>query len=134
LKEYDYSQPGEYFVTVCTHNHECLFGTLADEEMKLSHIGKIAKNCWEEISKHFLNIELDAFVVMPNHIHGIVIINDHGRDVQLNVSTKEINITKNELNVSTGISPKRGTLSVVMRTYKAAVTTLCWHNGFNEFK
>jgi REP element-mobilizing transposase RayT len=52
----------------------------------------------------------------------------------LNVSTKEINITKNELNVSTGISPKRGTLSVVMRTYKAAVTTLCRHNGFNEFK
>ncbi|MGD1046402.1 MAG: transposase [Bacteroidota bacterium] len=120
LKGYDYSQPGEYFVTVNTNNHECLFGTVIEEEMRLSPVGKIAKNCWEEILKHFHNVELDEFVVMPNHLHGIIIINDNRRDVQLNVSTR--------------ISPKKGTLSVIIRTYKAAVTTMCRHNGLSEFR
>jgi putative transposase len=73
LKEYDYSQSGEYFVTICTHNRECLLGEIVDEEMKLSSIGEIVQRCWEEIPKHFPNVELDAFVVMPNHVHGIII-------------------------------------------------------------
>ena len=49
LKGYDYSMPGEYFVTICTHNHECLFGSVAEEEVRFSVIGEIAKNCWKEI-------------------------------------------------------------------------------------
>jgi putative transposase len=128
LKEYDYSQPGGYFVTICSHNHECLFGDVQEEEMILSPIGKIARRCWEEIPHHFNNIALDAFVIMPNHMHGIIFINDKDDDTK---NTKRRDV---QLNVSTGISPKRGTLSVVIRTYKAAVTTMCRRNGYENFK
>jgi len=120
LKHYDYSQPGEYFITICIQSHECLFGHVHKEEMRLSPIGEIARKCWEEIPYHFNNIELDEYIIMPNHIHGIIIINESQcRDVQLNVSTR--------------ISPKRGSLSVVIRTYKAAVTTICRRNNSFEF-
>lgn len=128
LKGYDYSQPGEYFVTICTHDHECLFGTVADEEVRLSAIGEIAKNCWKEIPKHFLNVDLDEFIIMPNHIHGIIIINDN------DINMQSTNCRDVQLNVSTRISPRKETLSVVIRTYKATVTTLCRRNGFYEFK
>jgi putative transposase len=139
LKEYDYSRPGGYFVTICTHNHDRLFGDVQEEEMKLSPIGEIARKCWEDIPKHFNNIDLDAFVIMPNHLHGIIMISDKDddmnltkrRDVQLNVSTGTL---PNQINVSTGISSKRGTLSVVIRTFKAAVTTVCRRNGYEKFR
>jgi putative transposase len=81
LKDYDYSSPGEYFVTICSFDHECIFGEIVEEEMKLSPQGVIAEQCWKEIPKHFNNTELDAFVVMPNHVHGIIILNDYGRDL-----------------------------------------------------
>jgi putative transposase len=90
LKEYDYSLAGEYFVTICSFNHECIFGEIVEEEMKLSPQGMIAEQCWKEIPKHFNNTELDAFVVMPNHVHGIIVLNDNDRDVQLNVPDKEV--------------------------------------------
>jgi REP element-mobilizing transposase RayT len=76
LKEYDYSQPGEYFVTICTYNHECVLGTIVKEEMKLSQMGAIAQQCLIETPKHFPNVELDEYVVMPNHVHAIIVITD----------------------------------------------------------
>jgi putative transposase len=79
LKEYDYSQTGEYFVTVCTHNRECLLGGIMDDSMRLSAIGETVQRCWDGIPTHFPNVELDAFVVMPNHVHGIIIINESCR-------------------------------------------------------
>jgi putative transposase len=134
LKEYDYSLPGEYFVTICTDEHKCLFGTVIEEDVELSPIGRIVKSCWEEIPKHFHNIELDEFVIMPNHIHGIIIIDDNRRDVQSGEMDNNPNGRDVQLNVSTRISPKRGTLSVVIRTFKAAVTTECRRNGWYEFR
>ncbi|PKL72573.1 hypothetical protein CVV26_00995 [Candidatus Kuenenbacteria bacterium HGW-Kuenenbacteria-1] len=74
LKEYDYSQNGVYFITICTQNHECLFGKIENEKMILNEYGKIVKKDWLEIPNHFPNIILDKFIVMPNHIHGIIII------------------------------------------------------------
>jgi putative transposase len=79
LKEYNYSLPGEYFVTICTNGHECILGEIFDDEMKLKARGIIADKCWREIPKHFLNVELDEYVIMPNHVHGIIILNDHCR-------------------------------------------------------
>ncbi len=119
LQGYDYSLEGEYFVTICTKDKECIFGEIIGEEMHLSPIGEIAKRCWEEIPKHFPNTEIDEYVIMPNHVHGIIIINQC-RDVQLNVPTR--------------ISPKKGSLSVIVRTFKAAVTTECHRIGFTDFK
>ncbi|MEA1958628.1 MAG: transposase [Chloroflexota bacterium] len=75
LKEYDYSQPGAYFVTTCTHDRECLFGEIAGRQMILNDAGKIVQIVWDEIRKHFDRVESDQFVIMPNHIHGIIILN-----------------------------------------------------------
>jgi putative transposase len=80
LKEYDYSQPGAYFVTVCTHNRECLFGKMINGIMMLTDPGKIVTACWNDMPSHYPQVELDAFVVMPNHIHGINILR-HPDDV-----------------------------------------------------
>ncbi|MBT7991533.1 MAG: transposase [Anaerolineae bacterium] len=76
LPRYDYSQPGAYFVTTVTHQRACLFGEVVDGEMRLNHAGKIVKAVWDELPAHYPYIELGAFVIMPNHVHGIIIIND----------------------------------------------------------
>lgn len=74
LKGYDYTQAGAYFVTLVTHRRLCLFGEVVKEEMKLNVCGEIARVCWREIPAHFPNVILDTFVIMPNHLHGIILI------------------------------------------------------------
>ena len=76
LKGYDYSQPGAYFVTVCAWNKECLFGEIKGGEMLLNECGEIIMKCWNAIPSHFVNVGCDEFVVMPNHIHGVIFINN----------------------------------------------------------
>jgi len=72
LKGHDYTQPGAYFVTICTRGRECLFGKIVDGEMRLNDAGEIAQRGWEDIPRHFPLAELEAFVIMPNHLHGII--------------------------------------------------------------
>jgi putative transposase len=74
LKGYDYSQAGAYFITICTTNRQCLFGHISNGEMILNDAGKIAVDAWMQTPDIRSNVQLDAFVVMPNHIHGIIII------------------------------------------------------------
>src|SRR5688572_26360046 len=74
LKGYDYASEGAYYVTIVTYERECLFGEIIDNEMYLSTYGAIVQKWWNEILIHFPNIDLGAFVVMPNHIHGIIVI------------------------------------------------------------
>lgn len=71
LRDYDYSSPGEYFITICTQNRECLFGEVVDGEMVLNEFGKIAHDEWLQTEKLRNNVELDVFVIMPNHMHAI---------------------------------------------------------------
>ena len=77
LKGYDYSQTGAYFVTICTRNRVCLFGKIENGKMLLNAARRIAEKCWLDIPCHFPDIRLDAFVIMPNHIHGVIIIPDN---------------------------------------------------------
>jgi len=72
LQGYDYTQPGAYFVTLVTYHRACLFGDIVDGEMRLNDAGRIAEQCWLDIPSHFPDVELDAFVIMPNHVHGIL--------------------------------------------------------------
>ena len=65
LKEYDYAQPGGYFITIVTHQRECLFGEIVNGEMRLNDLGKAAKKQWEKLAARFPSVELGAFVVMP---------------------------------------------------------------------
>jgi REP element-mobilizing transposase RayT len=76
LKGYDYSQPGAYFVTICTQDRECLFGEVVDGAIRLNKAGEIVWQTWHDLPDHIVNIVLDTFVVMPNHVHGIIIITD----------------------------------------------------------
>ena len=74
LKGYDYSQPGAYFITLCTQDRACLFGQVVDGEMRLNEAGRMIRAQWEGLSLRFPAIEWDVFVVMPNHVHGVIVI------------------------------------------------------------
>ncbi|GBD25830.1 hypothetical protein HRbin30_01155 [bacterium HR30] len=74
LKDYDYSQPGAYFITIVTQDRVCLFGDVVDTEMRLNDAGRMVQKWWGELNHKFPNVQTDEYVVMPNHFHGIVLI------------------------------------------------------------
>ncbi len=82
LKGFDYSSPGKYFITICTLNRECLFGEIHEGNMILAVAGKIVHNEWLHTPRVRSGIELDAFVIMPNHLHGIISIRMRRGDPQ----------------------------------------------------
>ena len=108
LKGYDYSQAGAHFVTICAHDKKCLFGDVVNGEMKLAGIGMIADECWRGIPDHFSDTTLDSFTVMPNHVHGILIIR---RGTACRAPTME----------QFG-RPVANSLPTIIRSYKSAVT------------
>jgi putative transposase len=74
LPDYDYGQPSAYYITIVTCQRAMLFGKIVNEEMELNHLGRIADECWRQIPDHFPHVELGAYVIMPNHLHGIIIL------------------------------------------------------------
>ncbi|MCL4547687.1 MAG: transposase [Bacteroidetes bacterium] len=76
LKEYDYSISAYYFVTICTQGKRKMFGNVVGTSMKLNQFGKIVKDCWLDLPNHYSKCELDYYVIMPDHVHGIIIINE----------------------------------------------------------
>ncbi|MCK6509065.1 transposase [Myxococcota bacterium] len=74
LKGYDYSRAGAYFVTLCTHDLACLFGDMVEGEMRLNDAGRMIQTVWDEIPMFYPGVDVDEFVIMPNHIHGIVVL------------------------------------------------------------
>ena len=95
LKGFDYSLPGAYSITVVTHQRECLFGEVVDGEMLVNQFGKIVERTWMDLPTHYPQVTLEAFVVMPNHVHGIVIINDLRGGSLLNGDLKVNNSMEN---------------------------------------
>jgi putative transposase len=91
LRGYDYSRAGLYFITICTKDRECFFGKIADGEMVLNDAGKIAYEEWEKLPKRFPNFELDVFQIMPNHMHGIIVLNPVGATISVARNTTERN-------------------------------------------
>ncbi|MCH7611786.1 MAG: transposase [Candidatus Marinimicrobia bacterium] len=150
LQNWDYRSAGAYFITTNTRNGEYYFGNVVDAKMQLSNIGVIADILWNEIINHKKNVELGDFVVMPNHIHGILILDgndnadngdggDGGRDDACIVSTdtdtdmdtgESIN-SKNQQTVK--ISPKSGSVSCIIGSFKSAVSKHAHRLGF-EFE
>lgn len=76
LRGYDYAQLGAYFVTLCAQGRECLFGEVVDGQMHANEYGEIAEYTWRDLVNHSAGIELDVFVIMPNHVHGILFWHD----------------------------------------------------------
>ena len=74
LQGYDYSQAGMYFITLCTQKRECLFGAIVDGHIQLNDAGRMVQTVWDEIPSHYSGADIDVFIAMPNHIHGIIAI------------------------------------------------------------
>ena len=72
LKDYGYSQAGAYFITICTHERQTLLGQIVDGRMQLNSLGEIVQAVWFALTEHYAHIHLGAFVVMPNHVHGVI--------------------------------------------------------------
>ena len=123
LKNWDYGRNGAYFITICTQNREHFFGDVCNTEMQLNEIGKLAEKFWLEIPNHFQFIELGNFVIMPNHTHGILIINKNESDYEqrivgddrATVPTIKNNGGKNE-------KWKPNTIGSIINQYKRIVT------------
>ena len=79
LRGYDYSQAGAYFITICTKEWKCLFGEIEGNKSMFNHVGRIIADSWEWLSTQYGYVDLDEYVIMPNHMHGIFVITDDGR-------------------------------------------------------
>ncbi len=123
-----------YFVSICTANRECYFGNIVDGKIELTEIGKLAKKYWQEIPWHFPFVKLDEFIIMPNHIHGIIIINktdDYKNDKSIKGSKVGRKVQTTKLVVSTQQAPrtaaasqnwKPATLGAIINQYKRICT------------
>ncbi len=113
-RNWDYRSPAIYFITICTQNRLPCFGNINNGRMFLSEIGKISTTYWFDIPNHFPFIELINFVVMPNHIHGLLEINEYSVDVldvgTLRATSLQHTITNDKNEFMARISPKRESL------------------------
>jgi putative transposase len=129
LQNWDYGWNAPYFVTICTQNREHYFGKIIHGEMQLSEIGELAQKYWNEIPQHFPFVELGAFVVMPNHTHGIIVIDkiDDGRGVG-NVAINRVDtLTPEPIKKPGGITGNKNpmlhqNISRIFNWYKGRVT------------
>jgi len=120
LPDYNYASLGFYFVTVCAYHHEHLFGEIVNNEMLLNDLGKVAQSCWLDIPTHYPKASIDAHVIMPNHIHGIIIINSVGAN---NYSPANV---ADDNRLVRGTSK---TIGAIVRGYKIGVTKWARLNG-----
>jgi REP element-mobilizing transposase RayT len=135
LQGYDYSQAGAYFVTIVTYQRDCIFGKIENGETKLNDLGRIADECWRAIPEHFPFVELGAHIIMPNHVHGIIVITDDGRGAIYRAPTESAPT------IEQFGKPTIGSLPTIIRTYKAAVTRIIgrehnatgiWQRNYHE--
>ena len=117
LKGYDYSQEGAYYVTIVAYHRDCLFGEIKNAEMCLNDFGKIAVECWREIPNHFRNVELGAYVIMPNHMHGIIYIHQPVVGATHIVPLRDASPLQNRPH---GVTPS--SLGAIIGSFKSAVT------------
>jgi putative transposase len=123
LKEYDYAQAGAYFITICVQGRECVLGEVVNGEMRLTDWGRVVQYEWEQLPQRFPNVQCDAFVVMPNHAHGIVVITDDGRGTAGRAPTASRAPTTSRAPTAEQFGkPVPGSLPTIVRSFKSAVT------------
>jgi putative transposase len=111
LQDYDYSQAGAYFITICTHEHKCIFGNITGGVMRLSQLGQVVENEWQRTPKLRPYIDLDVFTIMPNHLHGILVITDDRRGILPHAHQSQ----------QFG-KPVSGSIPMIVRLFKATAT------------
>jgi len=129
LKEWDYSNPWWYYITINTKNYVRWFGNIVGEEMHLNELGKIVNNRWLRTKLIRSNVDLDYYVIMPNHIHGIVIIN--GSEVETHRVRLEKEVSGDAFDAS--LQAVKNCLSDIIRGFKSAVTKQIHKTSYNNF-
>ncbi|PMB21184.1 transposase [Fischerella thermalis CCMEE 5205] len=138
LPNRDYAANGLYFVTICTRDRTCFFGDVIDGKVDLSEIGKIAQLYWAEIPSHFDHTYIDAYAIMPNHVHGIVVI-DRPHNVETRHGQTRHGASLHQpqtqpIDQSNKFAPlKSGSLQAIINAYKSSVTRWCRKNGQENF-
>ncbi len=141
LSNWDYGSQSSYFITICTKHRDHFFGEIENGEIMLNEIGKIAKQFWKDIPNHFPHVGLGNFVVMPNHTHGILIMGPNKMDKKGDglgddglgddglggdgLGGRDVAVQRlyvGEHDKMSSISPKPGTISTIIRSYKSVVT------------
>ncbi|MBI4331394.1 MAG: transposase [Chloroflexi bacterium] len=111
LRGYDYTSPGSYFITICTYAHQCIFGEIIGDEMRFNTLGKIAQVEWSKTGAIRRNVTVDACIVMPNHLHGILAMQDDSVGAQQPTAAEE------EFG-----KPASNSVPTIVRSFKAATT------------
>ena len=88
LQGYDYTRQGAYFVTICTRNRACLLGDIVEGRMHLSEAGRLAQAVWEDLPHHYPHVQIDVWVIMPNHMHGIIILTEAQATINVGAGLK----------------------------------------------
>ena len=157
LQHWDYGWDAAYFVTICTKDRACTFGEIENGSMKLSGTGIIANVLWHEIKNHGKNIELGEFIVMPNHLHGIIVLNGNNDSQVPIVETGHALSLRHAMSLQSTSTPSpidpiktpgqqrfqnqgKNTLSSIVGGYKSAVTkhanrlkfNFAWQTRFHE--
>ena len=133
LRDYDYSTPGAYFITACTHNRLPLFGRVVNDKMAANRLGAVVEDCWRRLPDHYENVVLDAFVLMPNHVHGVIIIGDGTTDVGAGLQPV----------LPAAVGSRRHGVPEIVRAFKTfsarkinemrgSTGTLVWQRGFYD--
>jgi len=120
LKGCDYSLNGYYYITICSHDRSEIFGLIKNEDININQYGQIVKNAWLQIPQHFENIKLDQFIIMPNHVHGIIINGPVG--------------TGHALSSNNNKNTKNNNLSTIVGSFKSAATRQINQLNNNQFK
>jgi REP-associated tyrosine transposase len=134
LPGYDYSQPGTYFITICTYQREYTLSTIHNRTVNLSPTGQVVERYWRVLPERFLFIELDTFVIMPNHLHGIIVINDRGSWDGTSPDGRQPSLLK---------GTQSGSLAALIQNFKSVSTrkinqslqsrrTPVWQRGYYE--
>ena len=137
LPGFDYTYPTVYFVTIVTFQRERLFGDVIDHEMRLSTIGEIARREWLKLPYRFAHVDLDEFVIMPDHMHGLLIF----KDIESRDSNRSSSTSVNEAALKAHVAA--GSLGAVVRAYKSNVARVAnfsrfrnsgpiWHRNYYE--
>ena len=119
LKNWDYSSAAFYYITICTKNRECFFGSVINDKMELSDTGKMANKFWQEIPEHFGHVKLHEFVIMPNHVHGILEI-DKLRNIKTRCVEKGV-VETQRVQTPRGVeTPKLGVSTTTTSSFPSA--------------
>ncbi len=133
LRNFDYSSQAWYFITICTKNRKHSFGEIEDKQMLLSAIGEQAELYWNEIPEHFPHIELGEFIIMPNHIHGIIGIVDSPQSAAVrtrHVVSQRVSQPNNTNQFGKTIA---GSVSAIIGQFKSTLTRWSRKNDYDDF-